>query len=90
MVGGRYITCFQDDNNRLLRSFLYKLENLGIVKLSKDKEQKQGWNKYKWLLTPKGKELLDKNEFFLELWKEGRISEFYQKIKHFLDLEELK
>lgn len=79
MVGGRYITCFPDDNSRRLRSFLYKLENLGIVKLSKEKEQKQDWHKYKWELTKKGKDLVDKNDYLQQLWKEENLSEFYQK-----------
>ena len=88
MVGGRYITCFPDDDSRMLRSFLYKLENLGIVKLSKEKEQKQDWYKYKWELTKKGKDLVDKNEYLQQLWKEENLSEFYQKVITLLKKEE--
>jgi len=83
MEGGKYLTCFPDDGNRVLRSFLYKLENLGIVKLIREEEKKDLY-KYIWELTEKGKKLIEKDENLQMFWEEKKIGDFYQKIINFL------
>ena len=87
MTGGRYLTYFPDDEKRKLRIFLYKLENLGIVKLGREKEKKKGLYNHKWELTKKGKEMVEKDEDFLHLWKKGKVIEFYNSIKSSLKEE---
>ena len=71
---------------RKLEFFLYKLENLGIIKLRRKKE-KQNWNKYSGLLTEIGKTLLKKNVSLQRMWKKRRIQEFYNSVKILLETE---
>ena len=82
MTSGRYITSFPDNEERVLRSFLYKLENLNIVKLVREKEGKL--HKHKWELTKKGIGLIENNEELQTLWEEGKVIEFYNFIKNLL------
>jgi len=83
MSGGRYITLFPDDEKREARVFLYKLENLRVIKFNREKE-KQNLYRHQWTLTKKGKSLLKKNTYLQKLWKEGRIQDFYNLIKDLL------
>ena len=83
MTGGRYITCFSDDESRILRSFLYKLENLGIVKLSREKEK--NLYKHEWNLTKKGKKIVDNDKNLQKLLEEKKIPEFYKKVINLLE-----
>lgn len=82
MEGGRYLTIFSDDNDRFLRSLLYGLESLGVVKLIKEKEGK--WGNYRWELTKKGKDLVESKDHLQELLREKNILDFCQEIKYLL------
>lgn len=87
MDGGRYITIFPDDEKRETRAFLYKLENLGIVRFVREKEKRKGIYKHKWDLTEKGKVIVKKYPHLQKLLKDKKILEFYELIK---DLQEIK
>lgn len=77
-MGGDFYTWFEDKDSES-RALLYKLENIGIVKLHQEKKE-NGFYMHKWELTKKGKDILDKNKTLQELWKKGEIPEFYKEI----------
>lgn len=79
MTGGNYLTIFLDNEDRILRSHLYKLETLGIFKQVKEKQN--GIINYKWLLTEKGKDLLEKNEYLKKLSDKKDYLKFYEEIE---------
>lgn len=80
MSGGSYITVFPDDGKREIRVFFYKLENLGIIKLRRERK-KQDQYEHQWVLTEKGETLLEKNASLQRMWNEGKIQEFYNSVK---------
>jgi hypothetical protein len=86
MDGGRYLTIFPDNNDRVLRSLLYRLESFGIVKLIKEKEG--NWDNYKWELTKKGKDLVESESYLQNLLSEKNILKFCQEIKYLLENRE--
>ncbi len=60
------------------RANLYKLENLGIVKLISIKEKNsilQGWQ-----LTPKGEKIIKSDKKMKKLFEEEKFKEFYLKL----------
>lgn len=79
MTGGNYFTWFNTEDAEA-RKVLYLLENFGIARLSRESE-KEGEYNFAWELTKKGAELVEKNKNLQELWKSGRIIEFYNSIK---------
>ena len=85
MTGGNYFTWFKEDGAKE-RSLLYKLENMGVMRLqSKSGDMSEGTKHYdyKWRLTVKGQELVDNNKCLQDLWNDGKkinIIEFYNKI----------
>jgi len=80
-MAGDYSTWFNEDGSES-RALLYKLENIGIVKLYSEKE-KDGFYSHKWELTKKGKEIVDKDKLLQELWKQGNILKFYNQILNY-------
>lgn len=89
MTGGNYFTLFKEEGSGR-RKLLYQLEDLGIVELIQERERK-GLYGYKWELTKKGKELVDKDKELQKLSQDGDIQEFHQKIVSLLEnLEENK
>jgi len=87
MTGGNYHTWF-DSRDAESRKILYLLENKGIVKLNQEKEEKPGWYKYEWQLTQKGEDIVKTNNDLQNLWKHGKIQEFYKRINLILDSED--
>ena len=85
MEGGRYVTFFKDDEKRELRVFLYKLEGLGILKLTREKTKPNLYN-YRWGLTEKGKILVEKNKILQKYWEEREVEKFYNYIKNLLEI----
>ena len=92
MVGGNYRTWFKEDGAKE-RSLLYKLENLGVLRLQSESGEVKNEIKhyeYIWILTKKGQELVNKYESLEEIWADGKIVnvvEFYNKIMEILDKE---
>ncbi|MFA5061511.1 MAG: hypothetical protein WC494_04335 [Candidatus Pacearchaeota archaeon] len=86
MDGGRYLTIFPDNNDRVIRSLLYSLESFGVVKLIKVKEENLG--NYKWELTKKGKDLVESESYLQDLLSEKNILKFCQEIKYLLENQE--
>lgn len=82
MTGGNYLTIFLDNENRILRSHLYRLEKLGIFKQVKEKQK--GIINYKWLLTDKGEVLLEKNEYLRKLSNKKDYLKFCEEIQNML------
>jgi len=56
------------------RIYLYKLEDLRIVRLESVKDTLQ------WVLTDRGNTLVKQHELLGRLWKENKIKEFYEEI----------
>ena len=84
MTGGNYYTWFNEED-AASRKVLYRLENLGITKLKREKLEQKGYFQYQWELTKKGKDLVEKNKNLQELWEEGKVIEFYNSIKDSLE-----
>ena len=84
MSGGEYITIFPDNEDREIRSFLYKLESLGIVRFIREKVEKNLYEHH-WVLTERGKILVEKDENLKELLENKKIQEFYDSIKNLLE-----
>jgi NAD(P)H-nitrite reductase large subunit len=90
-MGGEYITWFREEGSKE-RRLLYKLENLGIVKLDRKIEfidKKKSYH-YKWILTSAGKKLVDENESLKEMWKNGAhnvdVVKFYNAVIEILGI----
>ena len=83
MNGGRYLTIFPDNEDRILRSLLYSLESFGIVKLTMEKEDK--FSNYKWELTKKGKALVKSNRTLQDFLREKNYLKFCQEVKSLLE-----
>ena len=77
-MGGDFYTWFENKDSES-RALLYKLENVGIVKLHQEKKE-NGFYMHKWELTTKGKKIVDKNKELQEVWKKGDIVGFYNNI----------
>ncbi|PJE81058.1 hypothetical protein COU58_04530 [Candidatus Pacearchaeota archaeon CG10_big_fil_rev_8_21_14_0_10_32_42] len=83
MNGGRYLTIFPDNNDRVIRSLLYSLESFGVIKLIKEKEG--NWNNYQWELTKKGKDIVETEDYLQDFLKAKNILKFCQEFKYLLD-----
>jgi len=81
--GGRYLTIFPDNNDRVIRSLLYSLESFGVIKLIKEKEG--NWNNYQWELTKKGKDIVETEDYLQDFLKAKNILKFCQEFKYLLD-----
>ncbi len=69
---------FQDKETEK-RSYYYKLQEMEIFKLGRQKTDK--FYRYSWKLTNKGKQICNSNPNLKNLLKQGDIKEFYKKIK---------
>jgi len=81
-MGGEYIVWFNQEGSEE-RKLLYRLETLGIIKLTSkvDKLNKIKSYKYQWELTNKGKALINENESLKKIWGNGQkvnVNEFYK------------
>ena len=92
MTGGNYRTWLKEDGAKE-RSLLYKLENLGILRLQSESGEIKDEIKhyeYTWILTKKGQEIIDNNKKLQEIWGDGKvvnIFDFYNKVMEILDKE---
>jgi hypothetical protein len=89
MTGGNYITWFKEEGSKE-RSLLYKLENMGVLRLQNKfreiKDDKKHYD-YSWILTKKGQELVDKHESLKKIWGDGKrvdVIAFYNKVMEIL------
>jgi len=82
MVGGEYTTWFTDKGAKE-RKILYFLEEKCITRVNQEKIKSWGY-RYEWVMTEKGKKLFGDNKELMQLFKQGKILEFYQRIKEFL------
>ncbi len=92
MMGGNYITWFIEEGSKA-RSLLYKLEKMGIVRLTSktaDKIDETQFYNYQWILTDKGQELINNNKCFQEIWGEGKkvdVVKFYEEVLKYVSIE---
>lgn len=68
------------------RSLLYKLEDMNIVRLTSEIDDRVGeiqFYKKQWILTSKGQKLIDENEYLQALWGKGEkvdVIKFYDEV----------
>ena len=67
------------------RKYLYKLQELGVLKLERTKNEKPGVYNYSWKLTEKGDSLVEKNNELKNLLNKD-IIKFYDKVLEIMGL----